>query len=110
MPMTALSRWRAAGWAGKVLRTKRDRWVLGVAAAFVLAALIIPLVLLLGSSSAGAQVTAYFTETIGVYPGSTVRVLGVPAGTVNSVQPDGPGVRVIMTLNSGVDVPASADA
>lgn len=108
--MTALSRWRAAGWPGKVLRTKRDRWVLGVAAAFVLAALIIPLVLLLGSSSAGAQVTAYFTETIGVYPGSTVRVLGVPAGTVNSVQPDGTGVRVIMTLNSGVAVPASADA
>lgn len=108
--MTALSRWRAAGWPGKLLRTKRDRWVLGIAAAFVLAALIIPLVLLLGSSGAGAQITVYFTETIGVYPGSTVRVLGVPVGTVNSVQPDGTGVRVIMTLDSGVAVPASADA
>lgn len=108
--MTALSRWRAARWPGKLLRTKRDRWVLGIAAAFVLAALIIPLVLLVASSSPGAQVTAYFTETIGVYPGSTVRVLGVPVGTVNSVQPDGTGVRVTMTLNSGVAVPASADA
>jgi phospholipid/cholesterol/gamma-HCH transport system substrate-binding protein len=109
-PMTAMSRWRAAGWPGKLLRTKRDRWVLGIAAAFVLAALIIPLVLLAGSSSPGAQITAYFTETIGVYPGSTVRVLGVPVGTVNSVQPDGTGVRVTMTVNSGVAVPASADA
>lgn len=108
--MTALSRWRAAGWPGKLLRTKRDRWVLSIAAAFVLAALIIPLVLLLGSAGAGARVTAYFTETVGVYPGSTVRVLGVPVGTVNAVQPDGTGVRVIMTLNSGVAVPASADA
>jgi virulence factor Mce-like protein len=108
--MTALSRLRTAGWPGKLLRTKRDRWVLGIAAAFVLAALIIPLVLLLGSSGSGAQVTAYFTETVGVYPGSTVRVLGVPVGTVNSVRPDGTGVRVIMTLSSGVTVPASADA
>jgi virulence factor Mce-like protein len=107
--MTALSRLRAAGRPGKLLRTKRDRWVLGIAAAFVLAALIIPLVLLT-SSGASAQVTAYFSETIGVYPASTVRVLGVPVGTVNSVQPDGTGVRVIMTLNSGVAVPASAGA
>jgi len=107
--MTVMSRRRAAGWPGKLVRTKRDRWVLGIAAAFVLAALIVPLVLLT-SSSAGSQVTAYFTETIGVYPGSTVRVLGVPVGTVDSVQPDGTGVRVTMTLNSGVAVPASADA
>ena len=107
--MTVMSRWRAARWPGKLVRTKRDRWVLGIAAAFVLAALIVPLVLLT-SSSAGSQVTAYFTETIGVYPGSTVRVLGVPVGTVDSVQPDGTGVRVTMTLSSGVTVPASADA
>ena len=108
--MTVMSRWRAARWPGKLVRTKRDRWVLGIAAAFVLAALIVPLVLLVGSSGAGARVTAYFTETIGVYPGSTVRVLGVPVGTVDSVQPDGTGVRVTMTLSSGVTVPASADA
>jgi len=108
--MTVMSRWRAARWPGKLVRTKRDRWVLGIAAAFVLAALIVPLVLLVGSSGAGAQVTAYFIETIGVYPGSTVRVLGVPVGTVDSVQPDGTGVRVTMTLSSGVTVPASADA
>jgi phospholipid/cholesterol/gamma-HCH transport system substrate-binding protein len=107
--MTAPSRRRAAGWPGKLLRTKRDRWVLGIAAAFVLAALIIPLVLVT-SSGASTQITAYFTETIGVYPGSTVRVLGVPVGTINSVQPDGTQVRVIMTVNPGVAVPADADA
>ena len=39
----------------------------------------------------GKQVTAYFSESIGVYPGSTVRVLGVPVGTVDAVQPDGHG-------------------
>lgn len=58
----------------------------------------------------GKQVTAYFAETIGVYPGSTVRVLGVPVGTVNSVTPDGTRVKVVMTLNPGVAVPANASA
>lgn len=108
--MSALSQWRAAIRPGKLLRTKRDRWVLGIGAAFVLVALIVPLVLLYGSSSGGPRVTAYFAQTIGVYPGSTVRVLGVPVGTVNTVQPDGTLVRVTMTLNPGVAVPADADA
>jgi phospholipid/cholesterol/gamma-HCH transport system substrate-binding protein len=58
----------------------------------------------------GKQVTAYFAETIGVYPGSTVRVLGVAVGTVDSVQPDGARVKVTMTVNYGVAIPAKADA
>jgi phospholipid/cholesterol/gamma-HCH transport system substrate-binding protein len=108
-PMTAYSRWRAAARPGKLLRTKRDRWVLGIAAALVALGLIIPSVLLFASAP-GTQVTAYFAQTIGVYAGSTVRVLGVPVGTVNSVQPDGAFVRVTMTVNSGIAVPADADA
>ena len=28
------------------------------------------------------QVTAYFSQTVGLYPGSDVRVLGIPIGTV----------------------------
>jgi virulence factor Mce-like protein len=65
---------------------------------------------LLAFGGHGKQVTAYFAETIGVYPGSTVRVLGVPVGTVNSVVPDGAKVKVVMTLNQGVAVPANASA
>ena len=58
----------------------------------------------------GKQVTAYFTQTIGVYPGSTVRILGVPVGTVNAIQPAGTEVKVTMTVDHGVAVPADAKA
>ena len=58
----------------------------------------------------GKQVTAYFSQTIGVYAGSDVRILGVQVGTVDSVQPAGRQVRVVMTVDHGVPVPAGAKA
>jgi virulence factor Mce-like protein len=95
---------------GGLLRTRRDRLVLGAGAVVVAAALVTGGVLVYHASHKGTQVTAYFDEAIGVYPGSTVRVLGVPVGTVDSVQPQGTEVKVTMTVNSGVAVPASATA
>lgn len=56
------------------------------------------------------RITAYFDETVGVYVGSDVRVLGVPVGTVTSVTPRGTQVEVGLTLDDGVSVPANADA
>lgn len=58
----------------------------------------------------GTQVTAYFSKTVGVYAGSDVRVLGIKVGTVDDVEPQGADVRVRMTVNEGVDVPADAQA
>jgi phospholipid/cholesterol/gamma-HCH transport system substrate-binding protein len=95
---------------GGLLRTRRDRLVLGAGAVIVAAALVAGGVLVYRASHKSTQVTAYFSEAIGVYPGSTVRVLGVPVGTVNSVQPQGTEVKVTMTVNSGVAVPADAKA
>lgn len=94
----------------RLTRTRRDRWLLGTAAVVVAAALVAGGVLLYDASHRGEQITAYFTESVGVYPGSTVRVLGVPVGTVDAVQPDGTRVKVTMTLDHGVAVPARADA
>ncbi len=54
--------------------------------------------------------TALFPRTISVYEGSDVRVLGVPVGTVDTVTPEGTAVRVEMSYESGVDVPADATA
>ena len=95
---------------GGLLRTRRDRLVLGAGAVIVAAALVVGGVLVYHAGHKSTQVTAYFSETIGVYPGSTVRVLGVPVGTVDSVQPQGTEVKVTMTVNSGVAVPADATA
>jgi virulence factor Mce-like protein len=95
---------------GGLLRTRRDRLVLGAGAVIVAAALVAGGFLVYHASHKSTQVTAYFSEAIGVYPGSTVRVLGVPVGTVDSVQPQGTEVKVTMTVNSGVAVPADATA
>lgn len=85
-------------------------WLIGIGAAAVAVALIVGGVLVDHLVNPAKQITAYFAETIGVYRGSTVRVLGVPVGTVNSVTPDGTRVRVVMTVNPGVQIPANAGA
>jgi virulence factor Mce-like protein len=95
---------------GGLLRTRRDRLVLGAGVLIVAAALIAGGVLVYQATHKTTQVTAYFSEAIGVYPGSTIRVLGVPVGTVDAVQPQGTRVKVTMTVNSGVAVPADAKA
>jgi phospholipid/cholesterol/gamma-HCH transport system substrate-binding protein len=96
--------------ASRLSATRRDRALFGAAAAVLAVALIISGALIYHGVRPARQVTAYFAETIGVYPGSTVRILGVPVGTVDSVTPDGTKVRVVMTLDNGVPVPANADA
>jgi virulence factor Mce-like protein len=56
------------------------------------------------------RVTAWFTQTVGLYPGSDVRVLGIPVGSVTDVVPEGDRVRVSMLIDDGYDIPAKADA
>jgi phospholipid/cholesterol/gamma-HCH transport system substrate-binding protein len=99
-------RWRA--WPRPA--GKRERLVLAGAVAVLAAGLAAGGTLLATAGPPGKQITAYFTELIGVYPASTVRVLGVPVGTVDSVRPDGRVVKVTMTLDPGVKIPADAKA
>lgn len=56
------------------------------------------------------HITAYFTETVGVYAGSDVRVLGVRVGTVDEVRPAGTQVRVRLTVDGGVRIPRDVKA
>lgn len=56
------------------------------------------------------HVTADFTRTIGIYPGSDVRILGVKVGRVDKVSPHGTSVRVEMSVANDRQVPASAQA
>jgi phospholipid/cholesterol/gamma-HCH transport system substrate-binding protein len=53
---------------------------------------------------------AMFTESVGVYPGSDVRILGVPVGSVDNVIPRGTVVEVDMHLDHGVSVTADTRA
>ncbi len=56
------------------------------------------------------RVTAYFPRTVGIYPGSDVRVLGVRIGQVESITPQGGRVRVTLRYAAGRRVPADAQA
>lgn len=56
------------------------------------------------------RVTAYFDKTVGLYPGSSVRVLGIEVGDIIDVRPEGDSVRVSMEVDSTTKIPASAGA
>jgi len=87
-----------------------QRLVLVAGVSFLAVGVIAGALLVALPGSPGTQVTAYFSETVGVYPGSDVRILGVDVGRVDSIQPEATRVKVIMTVDAGVQVPAGADA
>jgi phospholipid/cholesterol/gamma-HCH transport system substrate-binding protein len=91
-------------------RSRRERRIFTSAVAVLTVLVVAGGWLVYAAGHQGKQVTAYFTETIGVYPGSDVRILGVAVGTVDSVQPAGGQVRVVMTVDHGIALPARADA
>ncbi len=65
---------------------------------------------LLWPSRGGHKVVAYFTNAVGLYAGDDVRVVGVPVGTIDSVEPQPNSVKVSMTVKDGVKIPADARA
>jgi phospholipid/cholesterol/gamma-HCH transport system substrate-binding protein len=90
--------------------SRRQRIIAGVGALAVVAALIAGGEALYHATHPGTRITAYFSESIGIYPGSDVRILGVRVGVVNAVQPDGQQVKVTLTVDNGVVVPADVQA
>ena len=56
------------------------------------------------------HVTAFFPRTVGLYEGSSVRVLGIEVGEVQAITPQGDRVKVEMTYNRKTNVPANAKA
>ncbi|WP_267241643.1 MCE family protein [Streptomyces sp. PR69] len=87
--------------------TRRLRIGLAVALAVCVAAL--GVVWLLPQSQA-VTVTAYFPRTVGIYPGSDVRVLGVRIGEVKEITPEGDRVRVELEYAAEHKVPPDARA
>lgn len=70
-----------------------------------------------GCSSLGRQyfdnrieVTADFDNAAGLYPGNDVDMLGLPIGSVVSVDPKGSDVEVTLSIDTDVRVPADAIA
>ncbi|MET7847241.1 MCE family protein [Streptomyces avermitilis] len=73
-------------------------------------ALVATLTYVLWPRSESVHVTAYFPRTVGIYPGSDVRVLGVRIGEVEKITPEGDRVRVELKYDEGRRVPADSKA
>lgn len=56
------------------------------------------------------EVTAYFAQFKGIYVGDDVTVLGVPVGSVTSVEPESKRVKVTMSIDQDQKVPSDARA
>ncbi len=59
---------------------------------------------------APTTITAYFDRAVGLYADSDVRVLGVKVGTVDRVVPEGPVVRVDLSVSPDYPIPVGASA
>ncbi|MCV7055826.1 MCE family protein [Mycolicibacterium gilvum] len=87
----------------------RSRWLRPVLICVLVAVLAIG-AYLVWPSRTGQKVTAYFTSAVGLYPGDDVRVVGVPVGTIDAIDPRANDVKITMTIDSDVKLPAEAEA
>jgi phospholipid/cholesterol/gamma-HCH transport system substrate-binding protein len=87
----------------------RSRWPRVALAALLVVTLLVG-VYLVWPSRAGQQVVGYFKSAVGLYPGDDVRVIGVPVGTIDSIEPRASDVKITMTIKDGVKLPADAKA
>ena len=94
-PRSFLARTSARAWAPAVL---------------LLAALVVAAGVLWRVDEPTRRLAAQFSATVGLHPGSDVRILGVRVGEVVAVTPQGRTVRVDMRYDAGYDVPADARA
>ena len=73
--------------------------------------LVVAAVVALRGGGAGTRtVSADFSRAVQLFPGSEVRILGVPVGKVTAVIPEGSTVRVEMEYDASYKVPADAQA
>src|SRR5689334_20338413 len=87
----------------------RSRW-LRIALATALVVMLAVGAYLVWPSRSGDKITAYFPSAVGLYPGDDVRIVGVPVGTIDSIEPRASDVKVTMTLDDGVKVANDAKA
>jgi phospholipid/cholesterol/gamma-HCH transport system substrate-binding protein len=55
-------------------------------------------------------VVAYFSETLALYPGDKVQIMGVRVGSIDKIEPAGDRMRVTLHYNNKYKVPAQATA
>jgi phospholipid/cholesterol/gamma-HCH transport system substrate-binding protein len=67
-------------------------------------------VYVLSSQSTRRNIVGYFASAVGIYPGDEVRVLGVPVGSINKVEPEPSDVKITMSVSKDVKIPKDVQA
>jgi len=88
---------------------RMTRKIMIVAAALIAAAVAV-IVLVPHRVSRAIMVTAQFEDSVGLYIGNAVSVLGMPVGKVTSIVPNGSYVEVRLEIGDAVDLPADVQA
>lgn len=89
----------------------RHRVVVRAAALAAVAAIAVSATwVVLGAGGNRIHITAYFTESNGIYAGNHVDILGLPVGRVASVSPEPHRVKVVLSLPAGTKIPIDAQA
>ncbi|MGN6472444.1 MAG: MCE family protein [Mycobacteriales bacterium] len=90
----------------------RNRGIRAAVVAVVAAIAASATLLIVNGVSGGKRIhiTAYFTESNGIYAGNHVDILGLPVGRVASVTPEPQRVKVVLSLPAGTKIPLGAQA
>ena len=56
------------------------------------------------------RITAYFENSNGIYPGDDVRILGVPVGEIETIEPQPQRAKITFWVDGKYQVPADAKA
>ena len=80
------------------------------ATVIALVAVLVGGVYVLSSRANNRSVVGYFTSAVGLYPGDQVRILGVPVGQIDTIEPRASDVKITMSVSEGVKIPKDAKA
>lgn len=89
--------------------SSRNRFMTS-AAALVAVIVVASAAVAMWPSQQSKTITAYFSAATDLYNGDHVTVLGVPVGKVSKVTSQGQRVKVQMTIDNNVQIPANAKA
>jgi phospholipid/cholesterol/gamma-HCH transport system substrate-binding protein len=78
--------------------------------AIALVAMLVGGIYVLSTGPNGRKIFAYFTSAVGLYPGDQVRILGVPVGAVDTIEPRPSDVKITMSVPKDVKIPKDAKA
>jgi phospholipid/cholesterol/gamma-HCH transport system substrate-binding protein len=75
-----------------------------------LVAVLVGGVYVLSSQGNSRKIVGYFASAVGLYPGDQVRIIGVPVGTIDSIEPRPSDVKITMSVSNDVKIPKDAKA